>query len=46
MLDGVWALLLADRQRALLVAHIRLRNRPTGGLLSGAGVGLALARGP
>ncbi|WP_395712440.1 LysE family translocator [Reyranella sp.] len=45
VLDGVWAL-LADRLRALLVAHVRLRNRLTGGLLIGAGVGLALARRP
>ncbi len=43
VLDGVWAL-LAARLRALLVAHVRLRNRLTGGLLVGAGVGLALAR--
>jgi len=45
VLDGVWAL-LADRLRALLIAHVRLRNRLTGGLLIGAGVGLALARRP
>jgi homoserine/homoserine lactone efflux protein len=40
-----WAL-LAGRLRALLTAHVRLRNRLTGGLLVGAGVGLALARRP
>jgi len=43
--DSVWAI-LAGRLRALLVAHTRLRNRITGGLLVGAGVGLALARRP
>ncbi len=42
-LDGLWAV-LAGRLRALVVAHARLRNRLTGGLLIGAGVGLALAR--
>jgi len=45
VLDSVWAL-LAGRLRALLVAHVRLRNRLTGGLLVGAGLGLALARRP
>ena len=45
VLDGVWAV-LAARLRALLVARVRLRNRLTGGLLVGAGVGLALARRP
>jgi threonine/homoserine/homoserine lactone efflux protein len=43
--DGTWAL-LAGRLRSLLLAHVRLRNRLTGGLLVGAGVGLALARRP
>ena len=41
--DSLWAI-LAGRLRALLVAHARLRNRLTGGLLVGAGVGLAMAR--
>lgn len=43
VLDGAWAL-LASRLRGLLQARARLRNRITGGLLIGAGVGLALAR--
>ena len=45
LLDGAWAL-LASRLRFLLQARARLRNRLTGGLLIGAGVGLALARRP
>ncbi len=45
VLDSVWAL-LAGRVRALLSARARLRNRLTGGLLVGAGFGLALARKP
>lgn len=45
VLDGVWAI-LAGRLRRLLTAHVRLRNRLTGGLLVGAGLGLALARRP
>ena len=45
LLDGAWAL-LASRLRFLLQARARLRNRLTGGLLMGAGVGLALARRP
>jgi hypothetical protein len=36
VLDGAWALL----------AYVRLRNRLTGGLLMGAGLGLALAWWP
>jgi threonine/homoserine/homoserine lactone efflux protein len=43
--DSTWAI-LAGRLRALVIAHTRLRNRLTGGLLVGAGVGLALARRP
>ena len=45
VLDSAWAL-LAGRARVLLGARPRLRNRLTGGLLIGAGVGLALARKP
>jgi threonine/homoserine/homoserine lactone efflux protein len=41
--DSTWAI-LAGRLRALLVAHARLRNRLAGGLLVGAGLGLAMAR--
>ncbi|HZS81774.1 MAG TPA: LysE family translocator [Stellaceae bacterium] len=42
LLDGAWAL-LAGRARAVLATRARLRNRLTGGLLIGAGFGLALA---
>ena len=42
--DAVWAV-LAGRARVVL-AKGRWRNRLTGGLLLGAGVGLALARKP
>jgi threonine/homoserine/homoserine lactone efflux protein len=42
MLDGCWAL-LAGRLRNVLAVRGRLRNRLSGGLLIGAGVGLALA---
>ncbi|OFW97282.1 MAG: lysine transporter LysE [Alphaproteobacteria bacterium RIFCSPHIGHO2_12_FULL_66_14] len=45
LLDGAWAV-LAGRLRGLLATHAWLRNRLTGGLLIGAGVGLALARRP
>src|SRR5476651_2389521 len=43
LLDGLWAL-MAGRLRAMLATHARWRNRLTGGLLMGAGLGLALAR--
>ncbi len=43
LIDGAWAL-LAGRARPLLARHGRLRNRLSGGLLIGAGLGLALAR--
>jgi homoserine/homoserine lactone efflux protein len=43
LLDGSWAL-LSGRARGLLAARGRLRNRLSGGLLVGAGIGLALAR--
>jgi threonine/homoserine/homoserine lactone efflux protein len=43
VLDSAWAL-LAARFRALLALNGKLRNRLTGGLLIGAGAGLALAR--
>jgi threonine/homoserine/homoserine lactone efflux protein len=45
LLDGGWAV-LAGRARHLLGARPRLRNRLSGGLLMGAGLGLALARRP
>jgi threonine/homoserine/homoserine lactone efflux protein len=43
LVDGSWAL-LAARARRFLATRGRLRNRLSGGLLLGAGVGLALAR--
>lgn len=43
LMDGGWAI-AAGRARAFLNAHSRLRNRISGGLLIGAGVGLAVAR--
>jgi threonine/homoserine/homoserine lactone efflux protein len=45
LLDSAWAL-LAGRARGVLAARPRLRNRLSGGMLIGAGVGLALARKP
>ena len=45
IVDSGWAL-LAARFRGLLAVNGRLRNRLTGGLLIGAGLGLALARKP
>src|SRR5258708_18390647 len=45
VLDSLWAV-LAGRLRALLVAQAKLRNRITGGLLVGAGLGPAFARTP
>lgn len=41
--DSMWAL-MAGRLRRLLAVHGRWRNRITGGLLMGAGLGLALVR--
>jgi threonine/homoserine/homoserine lactone efflux protein len=43
LLDCCWAL-VAGRARGLLAMHGRLRNRISGGILVGAGIGLALAR--
>ena len=43
LVDSGWAL-LSGHARGLLGARGRLRNRLTGGLLIGAGLGLALAR--
>ena len=43
LLDGCWAL-AAGHARGLLARHGRLRNRISGGILIGAGIGLALAR--
>jgi threonine/homoserine/homoserine lactone efflux protein len=43
LLDSGWAL-LAARARRLLATRGRLRNRVSGGLLIGAGLGLAMAR--
>lgn len=42
-IDGAWAL-VAGRARGLLASRGRLRNRISGGLLIGAGLGLAFAR--
>jgi threonine/homoserine/homoserine lactone efflux protein len=43
VVDGGWAL-AAGAARSVLAARGRLRNRVSGGLLIGAGLGLALAR--
>jgi homoserine/homoserine lactone efflux protein len=43
LIDSSWAL-LAGRARFALSARVRLRNRLSGGVLIGAGLGLALAR--
>jgi len=43
LLDSAWAL-VAGRARKLLEGRGRLCNRLSGGLLIGAGLGLALAR--
>jgi len=43
VLDGVWAL-AASGARSFLATRGRFRNRLSGGLLIGAGIGLALAR--
>lgn len=42
LVDGCWAL-AAGRARRLLAAHGRRRNQISGGLLVGAGIGLAFA---
>ncbi|MCC6718919.1 MAG: LysE family translocator [Acetobacteraceae bacterium] len=42
-IDSLWAL-LAGRVRRLLALHGQWRNRITGGLLVGAGLGLAMVR--
>ena len=43
VIDSLWAL-LAARLRRFVIARSRLRSRLSGGLLIGAGLGLALAR--
>lgn len=43
VMDSGWAV-AAGRARVFLNVHSRLRNRLSGGLLIGAGVGLAIAR--
>lgn len=45
VIDGSWAV-LAGRARFLLAAHGRWRNRISGTLLLGAGLGLAMIRRP
>jgi threonine/homoserine/homoserine lactone efflux protein len=42
-IDSLWAL-MAGRLRRLLAVHGQWRNRITGGLLMGAGLGLAMVR--
>jgi threonine/homoserine/homoserine lactone efflux protein len=44
LLDSSWAL-TAGSARKLLTSHAKWRNRISGGLLMGAGIGMALARG-
>ncbi len=41
--DSAWAI-LANRARGFLAMHGKLRNRISGGILIGAGIGLAFAR--
>ncbi len=43
IVDSGWAF-LAGRARGVLAVHGKIRNRLTGGMLVGAGVGLAVAR--
>jgi homoserine/homoserine lactone efflux protein len=43
LVDGTWAV-VAGHARELLASRGRLRNRLSGGLLMGAGLGLAMAR--
>ncbi len=43
LFDSTWAF-MAGQARRLLTSHAKLRNRVTGSLLIGAGIGMALAR--